>query len=139
MGDDDRIVMVWNCQMQQHFETSTKLSDRVVLEKLADGKNVPEEEINLLLDLLGPEVRVDPDIANVNFLKRGSDELTWSFCSICSQVEVEVVLHNLELLGVDLDQAWVVEAENTGRVIMMLLKTLYSWMNMINNSLDSPN
>ena len=43
-----------------------------------------------------------------------------------SQVEVEVVLHNLELLGVDLDQAWVIEAENTGRVIMMLLKTLYS-------------
>ena len=37
-----------------------------------------------------------------------------------SQVEVEVVLHNLELLGVDLDQAWVVEAENTGRVMMML-------------------
>ena len=55
--------------MQQHFETSTKLSDRVVLEKLADGKNVPEEEINLLLDLLGPEVRVDRDIANVHFFE----------------------------------------------------------------------
>ena len=62
--------------MQQYFETCTKISYRVVLEKLADGKNVPEEEINLLLDLLGPEVRVDRDIANVNFLKRGSDELT---------------------------------------------------------------
>ena len=27
-----------------------------------------------------------------------------------------MVLHNLELLGVDPDQSWVVEAENTGRV-----------------------
>ena len=27
-----------------------------------------------------------------------------------------MVLHNLELLAVDLDQAWLVEAENTGRV-----------------------
>ena len=29
---------------------------------------------------------------------------------------MEVILHNLELLGVDLEDAWVVEAENTGRV-----------------------
>ena len=29
---------------------------------------------------------------------------------------MEVILHNLELLGVDLEEAWVVEAENTGRV-----------------------
>ena len=34
-------------------------SDRIVLEKLADGKPVPEEEMNLLLDLVGPEVRAD--------------------------------------------------------------------------------
>ena len=27
-----------------------------------------------------------------------------------------MVLHNLELLGVDPDQSWVVDAENTGRV-----------------------
>ena len=27
-----------------------------------------------------------------------------------------MALHNLELLGVDPDQSWVVEAENTGRV-----------------------
>ena len=46
------------------------------MEKLADGTNVPEEEIHLLLDLLGPEVGDDRDIANVHFLKRGSDELT---------------------------------------------------------------
>ena len=34
-----------------------------------------------------------------------------------NQVNVEMVLHNLELLGVDPDQSWVVDAENTGRVI----------------------
>ena len=50
--------------MQQHFETCTKISDRVVLEKLVDGKNVPEEEIDLLLDLLGPEVGDDCDIVH---------------------------------------------------------------------------
>ena len=33
-----------------------------------------------------------------------------------NQVNVEMVLHNLELLGVDPDQSWVVDAENTGRV-----------------------
>ena len=33
-----------------------------------------------------------------------------------NQVNVEIVLHNLELLGVDPDQSWVVDAENTGRV-----------------------
>ena len=33
-----------------------------------------------------------------------------------NQVNVEMALHNLELLGVDPDQSWVVEAENTGRV-----------------------
>ena len=46
------------------------------MEKLAECKTVPEEEINLLLDLLGPEVGDDRDIANVHFLKSGSDELT---------------------------------------------------------------
>ena len=40
----------------------------------------------------------------------------WWWSYNIKQVEVEVVLHNLELLGVDLDQLWVVEAENTGRV-----------------------
>ena len=48
--------------------------DRVVLEKLADGKAVPEEEIGLLLDLVGPEVGADREIATtVNFFKRESD------------------------------------------------------------------
>ena len=55
--------------MQQYFETCTKISYRVVFEKLADGKNVPEEEINLLLDLLGPEVGDDCDIANAQFFE----------------------------------------------------------------------
>ena len=29
------------------------------MEKLVDGKAVPEEEMDLLLDLVGPEVMVD--------------------------------------------------------------------------------
>ena len=44
------------------------------MEKLVDGKAVPEEEIDLLLDLVGPEVGVD--IANVQFLKHVSDGFT---------------------------------------------------------------
>ena len=42
--------------------------------------------------------------------------IRWWWSHNIQQVEVEVVLHNLELVGVDLDQPWVVEAENTGRV-----------------------
>ena len=35
-----------------------------------------------------------------------------------------MVLHNLELLGVDPDQSWVVEAENTGRVAPIFFSLL---------------
>ena len=35
-----------------------KYPHRMVLEKLADGKAVTEEEMDLLLDLVGPEVGV---------------------------------------------------------------------------------
>ena len=31
----------------------------MIFEKLVDGKAVPEEEMDLLLDLVGPEVMVD--------------------------------------------------------------------------------
>ena len=55
-------------------------------------------------------------------------------------MEVEVVLHNLELLGVDLDQAWVVEAENTGRVMMVMriLKMVFHHVIFYHVNLDSP-
>ena len=43
-----------------------------------------------------------------------------------NQVNVEMVLHNLELLGVDPDQSWVVDAENTGRVASIFSLLTYN-------------
>ena len=46
--------------LQYHHKYFVKnILDRMILEKLVDGKAVPEEEMDLLLDLVGPEVMVD--------------------------------------------------------------------------------
>ena len=41
------------------------MCDRMILEKLVDGKAITEEELNLLLDFVGPEVGTESDLASI--------------------------------------------------------------------------
>ena len=65
MGEDDKDFLEANPLL-----ILTNMCDnRMVLEKLVDGKAVTEEEINLLLDLVGPEVGTESDLASVQFFE----------------------------------------------------------------------